>query len=445
MKKSFILSLCLAAAVLFLSCETPGEAEIDGGWRNLQAGNPQAALREFEAAEAAAPASAGPLVGKALAYFSFAAGESDTAAAAEYERKGLAELQKAVTAEPDDPTAYFHRAMYFFQRGSAVDARIDLDKVIALSPDYEAARLHRANALMDEGKPELAVVDLRHIAGRLKRIPEDRLTPDEIRILLRLNIVEGELSLAKNDFDAAAGFFERALGYVKSRNAPTGDTPEALEFRRRASQAFFGAGYVELCRLETDKALELMNYALRYGPENVNAIQYTPIVLLFEGRGELAVKMMGRLGDMLMEQKIRMAAARGEKVENPESCASFWHEVLTDMVARRLNMPDQAVVHLKRAAASARSDTERRIFDFINGDIARERLLLPEKDQKLLPSLVFLVGCKEFGSRNFYDAKKAFEKTVEGLKHNPAALEYHLARYYLREIKRIEEGAHDGD
>ncbi|MGH6979869.1 MAG: tetratricopeptide repeat protein, partial [Stellaceae bacterium] len=81
-----------------------------------------------------------------------------------YGKKGLydqalADLNRALAADPRDAAAYANRGIVYRRKGNYRNALDDENKAIALKPDFFEAYINRGAVYSDQGRYDLAIAD----------------------------------------------------------------------------------------------------------------------------------------------------------------------------------------------------------------------------------------------------------------------------------------------
>ncbi|MCA8923738.1 MAG: tetratricopeptide repeat protein [Planctomycetes bacterium] len=212
--------------------------------------------------------------------------------------RALVHLDRAATANADDPLTWGYRGVTLWLEDRPQEALADLDEALRLDPGYRVARVTRAQVRAELGDTQGALDDL---GEGLARDPTNRRCL-EVRGGL-LSDLERHAE-AKADYERLAALAPedawpwRQLTHAR---ASLGDFPGAYEAGKRALEldpksgpAWTNFGYACKGLGELSEAIEAFRRALEYAPEYTGAWAELGELYLHEERYAEAIEAYGR-------------------------------------------------------------------------------------------------------------------------------------------------------
>ena len=193
------------------------------------AGNPQAALKEFEDAVAADPKFAMGYAGLAEAQWSMWSNTNDKT----WADKAVQSTAMAVKLEPNRPAVRYSAGMTLFRSGRYDDARRELERAIALQPTSDDAIRLLGRVLMRQGKID---------EGRAQFAKALAIRPNSVMLHTEMGLALFNESRYKEALDAfekaiaLAPNSARALSQAGAAAQAFGDNDKALAYFQRANE-----------------------------------------------------------------------------------------------------------------------------------------------------------------------------------------------------------------
>src|SRR5690242_5511360 len=213
------------------------------GLTDVQKGDSQAAIAEYDKVIKLDPESANAFVNRGKAHANMGALD-----------EAIADYDKAIALEPDNEMAYNNRC--FTQVGKRnFDAAIaDCDKAIAINPNFAYAYNNRGQALASQGKIDKALADY-----------DKSIALDAENIFAYVN--RGNLRIVVRNWDGAIADFEKSI-----------------TINAKSAVAFNGRGLARYYQGELDQALSDFDKSLSLDPKL--AITYNNRALALGGKGD---------------------------------------------------------------------------------------------------------------------------------------------------------------
>jgi eukaryotic-like serine/threonine-protein kinase len=239
-----------------------GRALVD---RRDIAGNPQAAIREFEAAIAADPNFAMGHAGLAEAQWAMYSNTNDKS----WADRAMQSTAAAVTLEPDRPAVRYSAGLTMFRSGRFEDARQELTRAIELQPTSEEATRLLGRVLMRQGRIDEGMEHFRKALA---------IRPNSITVHTEMGLALYYASRYKEALDA----FEKAIALAPNSSSAltqagaasqmAGDPKKALDFYEKATaiqpraETFSSMGTIYYDQGEFQKAANAYEAALLIRP-----------------------------------------------------------------------------------------------------------------------------------------------------------------------------------
>jgi len=241
--------------------------------------------------------------------------------------EGMSELNRATKIDPKMVEAYQKKGYYYFSHGKNSEGELELAAAVKMAPDSTNSRLLLASYYMRKGNSLKArsVLD----AG-LTGKKSDALLYNAIAALLFSEDRQGEgiKSLQKAEaidpllpasfqslatYYAATGNYDKAIAEYNSllhndpRNAQAmlglavlsemkGDDRSALAYYQKAKEANIPAAFLaqasyHMKKKETDKAVKVLDEAIKMDPRNISALEMEGHILVSDKKYKEAIKL----------------------------------------------------------------------------------------------------------------------------------------------------------
>ena len=212
---------------------------VDRGVAQLQKGDSDAAIAEFDKAIMLDSESANAFVNRGKARAN--KGSFDAA---------IADYDKATALDPDDALAYNNRCFVRVKKGDFDAAIVDCDKSIALDPSFAYSYNNRGLAFASQGKLDKAIVDY-----------DKSIALDAENIFAYQN--RGDARMRTKNFDGALADFDKAL-----------------TINARSAEAYNGRGVAHFHKGELDQAIADYDKAIAINPNLAEAYGNRALPLL---------------------------------------------------------------------------------------------------------------------------------------------------------------------
>lgn len=240
--------------------------------------------------------------------------------------EGMRELNRATSIDPKIVDAYLKKGYFYFSRGKNIEGETELATAIQAAPDIVSSRLLLASHYLQEGKNAKALSVLK--SGLTGKQSDARLYNGIASVLLAENKRDegiGNLLKAKNvdpafpasyqnlaSYYAASGNYDKAITEYISllQNDPRntaamlalaalyeikGNDGEAQVYYQKAKEtktaaAFLAQAGYHMKKKETDKALTVLDEAIKVDARNVSAMEMKGRILVGENKYKEALR-----------------------------------------------------------------------------------------------------------------------------------------------------------
>ncbi|KAB0668543.1 PEP-CTERM system TPR-repeat protein PrsT [Oryzomonas sagensis] len=241
--------------------------------------------------------------------------------------EGMQELNRATKADPKMVDAYQKKGYYYLSRGKNTEGEMELATAVKMAPDSLNSRLLLASYYMRKGNTPKALSVLKSgLTGKKSDAPlynalaalnfSESKQAEGIRNLQKAKEIDPLLPASYQSlatYYAVAGNYDKAIDEYGTlyRNDPhnaqamlglaalyeiKGDDRSALVYYQKAKDANIPAAFLaqashHLKKKETDKAIKVLDDAIKVNPHDVSALEMKGRILVADKKYKEAVKM----------------------------------------------------------------------------------------------------------------------------------------------------------